>query len=132
MKILKYIISCASICAVNGESCLVGMEFLDGIRDIISVDPNVPKDQVIYKPFTGSFSTIKRNDDPSLSTTSYCMTDNACGHWNAYSEDNVPLTDLSCNSFCYIDKNTLKYVKSNLFSTGNPPPSYLSCGWETC
>jgi hypothetical protein len=32
--------------------------------------------------------------------------DNACGHWDAYSTTNVPLSDLSCNKFCYIDKDS--------------------------
>lgn len=34
----------------------------------------------------GSFSTIKGRNDPHLATTCYCMTDGACGHFEAYSE----------------------------------------------
>lgn len=114
------------------KECLVGNEFIDGIRAIIGLDPSVPKDQIHYKPFTGSFSTIKSDDDPNLSDTSYCMTDNACGHWEAYSESNVALEKLACNKFCFIDKQSRKYVQSELFTIQHPPTHYLSCGWETC
>lgn len=123
-----------SIMAITArcEECLKGHSFLEGIRSIIGVDPNVPPQEVQWKPFTGSFSTIKSEDDPALSTTTYCLTDNACGHWEAYSTNDVPLSDLACNSFCYISKNTGKFIKSNLYSPSNPPRSYLNCGWETC
>ena len=114
------------------KDCLMGNEFIDGIRTIIGLDPSVPKDQIHYKPFTGSFSTIKSDDDPKLSYTSYCMTDNACGHWEAYSDSNVPLEKLACNKFCFIDKQSRKYVESKTFTVQNPPNHYLSCGWETC
>ena len=117
---------------MQAEDCLVGRSFLQGIRTIIGADPNVPSQEVYWKPFTGSFSTIKSEQDKALQTTKYCLTDNACGHWDAYSKDNVPLTDLSCNSFCYISSQTGKYVWSKEFTVEHPPASYLSCGWETC
>lgn len=120
------------VMTVRSEECLEGHVFLDGIRSIIGVDPNVPPQEVQWKPFTGSFSTIKSEDDPGLSATTYCLTDNACGHWEAYSQNDVPLTDLSCNSFCYISSATKKFVRSTQYTTSHPPPSYLNCGWETC
>ena len=116
---------------VAQENGLTGIDLLNGIRNIIAADPNVPRQEIPYKPFVGSFSTIKDENDPSLATTSYCMTDNACGHMEAYSQQ-VPLTELSCNMFCYISKEG-KYVKSNIYSVEtNPPKSYLNCGWEQC
>lgn len=114
------------------EECLQGVEFLNGIRSIIGVDPNVSPQEVQYKPFVGSFSTIHSEEDTLLTSTTYCMTDNACGHWNAYSQPDVPLSDLSCNSFCYIPKSTRLFTKSAIYSPENPPSSYLNCGWETC
>jgi hypothetical protein len=114
------------------EECYKGVMFLEGIRSIIGADPNVPQQEIQYKPFTGSFSTIGSEYDPLLLETKYCMTDNACGHWEAYSRPDVPLLDLGCNSFCYISKASGKYVPSTIYSTNNPPESYLNCGWETC
>lgn len=114
----------------KAEECLEGTQLLEGIRSIISRDPSVPPQEVIYKPFTGSFSTIKSDDDPALSTTKYCMTDDACGHFEAYSRPDVPLQDLSCNIFCYISKSSGNYVQSTIYSINNPPTSYLNCGWE--
>jgi hypothetical protein len=118
--------------ATQSEECVEGQSFLEGIRSIIGMDPNVPREEVQTKPFTGSFSIIKNENDPALATTKYCLTDNACGHWEAYSKDDVPLTDLSCNSFCYISKSSGKYLLSKDYTTDNPPNSYFSCGWETC
>jgi hypothetical protein len=115
----------------EADGLLMGHDFLEGIRGIIGVDPNVPPNEVQYKPFVGSFSTIA-NEEGLPENVSYCMTDNACGHWDAYSRSDVPLTDLSCNSFCYIPASTRRYTKSNRYSTDNPPPAYLNCGWETC
>jgi len=129
---MKWVLFLMTIMMTRADDCLEGQLFLDGIRSIIGADPNVPHQEVQYKPFTGSFSTIKNENDPSLQTTSYCITDNACGHWEAYSRPDVPLSELNCNSFCYISKTTGKYVKSNIYSIQNPPDSYLSCGWETC
>ena len=129
-KVFQFFFTLASV--VAAKDCLVGKEFIDGIREIIGMDPNVPKDELPYKPFTGSFSTMKSEDDPMLAQTSYCMTDNACGHWDAYSRPDVPLEDLSCNIFCFIDAESRRYVKSDLYTIQNPPQSYLSCGWETC
>lgn len=117
---------------VCGEECLEGVAFLDGIRMIIGADGLVPPEELHVKPFVGSFSTIQGEDDPVLASTSYCMTDNACGHWDAYSRPDVSLSDLSCNSFCYITKTNGRYVKSDRYTTNNPPSSYLNCGWETC
>lgn len=117
---------------VCGEECLEGVALLDGIRTIIGADGLVPPDELHVKPFVGSFSTIKTEDDTALASTTYCMTDNACGHWDAYSSSDVSLTDLSCNVFCYIPKSTGHYTKSNEYTTSHPPPSYLNCGWETC
>lgn len=117
---------------VRGDECLRGIEFLNGIRTIIGADPNVPPQEVQYKPFVGSFSTIKTEQDEQLSNTSYCMTDNACGHWDAYSRTDVSLSDLNCNSFCFIPTTETRFVESNLYTVDNPPPSYLNCGWETC
>jgi len=122
-----------SIClalARSEEECYKGVVFLEGIRSIIGAD--IPQQEVQYKPFTGSFSTIKNDYDPLLVETKYCMTDNACGHWEAYSQPDVPLAELGCNSFCYISKASGKYVPSTIYSTNNPPDSYLNCGWETC
>jgi len=96
--------------STQSEECVEGQLFLEGIRSIIGMDPNVPHDEVQWKPFTGSFSTIKSEDDPTLATIQYCLTDNACGHWEAYSQPDVPLSDLSCNSFCYISKSSRTYV----------------------
>lgn len=129
---MKYLIALLYISIIKADECLVGKELLDGIRNIISADPNVPKEEIKYKPFTGSFSTIKSENDPLLESTSYCMTDNACGHWEAYSRPDVPLSELNCNNFCYISKSTRKYTKSQMFSMENPPESFLNCGWETC
>lgn len=123
---------CTTLAMARLKDRLYGQAFLDGIRTIIGADPNVPPQEVQVKPFVGSFSTIKSEDDPSLPTTMYCMTDNACGHWEAYSRPDISLQDLSCNSFCYISKSTGKFVKSEKYTTENPPPSYLNCGWETC
>lgn len=113
-------------------ACLRGTEFLHGIQTIIGADPHVSSEEVRYKPFVGSFSTIQTEQDETLFNTSYCMTDNACGHWDAYSRPDVALSDLSCNSFCYIPTTEIRFVKSSLYSPSNPPPSYLNCGWETC
>lgn len=111
---------------------LVGYDFLQGIQDIIGSDPNLPENEIATKPFSGSFSTIRSQDDPALDTTSYCLTDQACGHWDAYSSNDVPLYLLDCNTFCYIDKDSKTYQPSLKFDTQHPPVSYLNCGWETC
>lgn len=129
-KMMMCIVSVLVTCAA--EDCLHGGAFLQQIRTIIGADPNVPAQERQGKPFTGSFSTVKSDDDPSLASTSYCMTDNACGHWDAYSRPDVPLSDLSCNSFCYIPVSTGRYAMSEVHTVDNPPSSYLSCGWETC
>jgi hypothetical protein len=118
--------------ATFAADCLVGRDLLEGIRSIIARDPSVPRDQIAAKPFVGSFSTIKYEDDPNLTTTAYCLTDNACGRWEAYSTPDVPLEELACNVFCFIDAHTGNYVQSSAHNIINPPPNYLSCGWETC
>lgn len=114
-------------CQENG---LMGNDFLQGIKDIIGSDPNVPKDQIDYKPFGGSFTNLDPQDD--ISYVSYCMTDKACGHFEAYSQKDVPLYLLDCNQFCYIDKISKKYESSKIYYPENPPEFYLNCGWETC
>lgn len=111
---------------------LHGSSLLEGIKEIIGADPRVPRNELEYKPFVGSFSTIHSAEDPNLSTTSYCLTDNACGHFEAYSRFDVPLFLLDCNHFCFIDDQTRRYHYSDLYTTDNPPDSYLNCGWETC
>jgi hypothetical protein len=123
----------ASTPATGGESeGLVGMALYEGIKSIIGADPNLPRDQVASKPFMGSFSTIKSQDDAGMATTGYCMTDNACGHFEAYSSTGVPLSELQCNKFCYVDPSTKKFKTSQKYTVQNPPASYLCCGWETC
>lgn len=135
---MKYwrIISTIFLVVVYGqEECLKGIDFLNGIKTIIGADPNVPSHEVELKPFVGSFSTIKTQEDKLFSNTTYCMTDNACGHWDAYSRQDVPLSDLNCNSFCFIPISTttgLRFMTSTTYSPENPPSSYLNCGWETC
>ena len=128
----NYFLLWAMVLCVRSEECLKGRGLLEGIRSIIGTDPNVPPQEVQWKPFTGSFSTIRNEEDPALQTTQYCMTDNACGHWEAYSRPDVPLSDLSCNSFCYVSSSTRKFQKSQTYTPDHPPPSYLNCGWETC
>lgn len=129
---IRMILIVSSVFAQEETSCLQGLDFLHGIQAIIGVDPNVPPHEVEYKPFVGSFSTIRSADDCVLTNTSYCMTDNACGHWEAYSQYDVPLSSLSCNSFCFIPTTEQRFVKSAIYTTENPPHSYLNCGWETC
>jgi len=111
---------------------VTGYEFLQGIRDIIGSDPNLPRSEVETKPLSGSFSTLHSPEDEGLEDVSYCLTDQSCGHPEAYSIPDVPLSDLQCNKFCFIDRQTRRYAPSLLYSTDNPPPSYLNCGWETC
>lgn len=113
------------------EPCLSGIEFLNGIRNIIGADPQIKPEDARYKPFVGSFSTFQE-ENQVLNSTSYCLTDNHCGHWDAYSRRDVPLQLLSCNSFCYISKDTRKFKTSSKYSITNPPSSFLNCGWETC
>ena len=138
MKFFQMALLCTMLSiSVNSEwyednHKLIGHDFLQGIQDIIGSDPNVPKDQIPTKPFGGSFSTIQSPDDPNLNTTSYCLTDDACGHYDAYSSRDVPLSLLGCNIFCYIDKDTREYQPSQEFDIEHPPASYLNCGWETC
>lgn len=131
MMMRQWIMMVAVVMMVRGEKCLKGHDFLEGIKTIIGADPNVPYDEVQYKPFVGSFSTIK-NVYEMNSNVSYCLTDNACGHWDAYSRPDIPLTDLDCNSFCYIPTRTERYTKSQRHTIDNPPKMYLNCGWETC
>lgn len=119
--------------SVTGElqPCLKGDGFLEGIRAIIGQDPNLPHDELVYKPFVGSFSTFKPGDD--LSGIRYCLTDNACGHYEAYSQDDVPLEELACDRFCFIDPRSRYFVASSVYTPANPPPEgHLNCGWETC
>lgn len=111
---------------------LSGIELLNGIRNIIGADNKLAPNEAEIKPFIGSFSTIKDKNDPNLSVTGYCMTDNACGRSDAYSRSDVPLSQLQCNKFCYIDLVTRKYQESKIFSIQNPPQHYLNCGWSTC
>lgn len=111
---------------------LVGIELLNGIKAIISSDPAIPRTEIEVKPFVGSFSTIKSKEDPNLGNAAYCMTDNACGRNDAYSRSDIPLSELSCNKFCYIDTASKKYRESKMHSIQNPPRQYLSCGWSTC
>jgi len=117
---------------IGEDGRLFGFDLLNGIREIIGSDPNLPRNEVDYKPFVGSFSTIKSVQDRELNDTSYCMTDNHCGHFEAYSDPHVPLYLLNCNKFCYIDGDTRKYKPSDVYTVDNPPESYLNCGWETC
>lgn len=112
------------------EYRVVGYEFLEGIRDIIGVDPNISPQEVEIKPFVGSFSNLNPTDD--VSQVSYCLTDNACGHFEAYQRKDIPLSLLSCNHFCYIDKETHMYRTSEVYGIDDPPLFYLNCGWETC
>lgn len=136
--VLKMVYVCVSLYSFNTKTMVVaedglkGLELLEGIRNIIGVDPNVSPEESHHKPFVGSFSTIHTENDPSLENTTYCMTDNACGRWDAYSRPDVPLDDLYCNSFCFIDITTKKYTKSKIYDIQNPPLNYLNCGWETC
>ena len=133
MRLLCYLLPIIMIHAFyEDDHRLYGYDLLNGIKEIIGSDPNLPRNEIDYKPFVGSFSTIKTVDDPKLLTTSYCLTDNACGHFEAYSRDDVPLYLLECDKFCYIDKNTKKYEYSEIYTVDNPPPSHLNCGWETC
>jgi hypothetical protein len=115
---------------MSRENGLTGNDFLQGIKNIIGSDPNLPRNEIDYKPYVGSFTNLNPGDD--LDNVSYCLTDGACGHFEAYSQKDVPLSLLNCNHFCYIDKNLRKYVTSQLFSIENPPDKYLNCGWETC
>jgi len=112
------------------ETGLRGNDFLQGIKDIIGKDPNVSPSEVQVKPFVGSFCNVNPND--SLENVSYCMTDNACGHFEAYSQKDVPLYLLACNQFCFIDLTTRMFQTSQWFTIESPPPYYLNCGWETC
>lgn len=123
--------SILAVAVAAQEDGLQGQAFLDGIWSIIGADPNVPRDEVFVKPFTGSFTTIQQ-DEPLPEDLAYCMTDNACGHWDAYSRPDVPLEDLACNSFCTISPSSHTYVQSSVYTIQNPPPYYLNCGWETC
>lgn len=111
---------------------LVGQELLESIKSIIGSDASLPRDQIESKPFMGSFANIKSKDDPNFAKTGYCMTDNHCGHMDAYSRSDVPLSDLQCNKFCYVDRQTRKYKPSTKYTAQNPPSHYLCCGWETC
>jgi hypothetical protein len=117
---------------IFSANALCGFELLNGIKQIIGADPNLPRNEIDYKPFSGSFSSIKSVQDPNFNTTCHCMTDNACGHFEAYSRSDVPLYLLDCNKFCYIDSATLTYKPSDDYSINHPPKSYLNCGWETC
>lgn len=112
------------------ENCLQGNDFLQGIKNIISNDQNLPRDEIDYKPFVGSFTNLNPNDD--LKNVSYCLTDNACGHFEAYSQKNIPLYLLNCNLFCFINQKSKKFVESKIYSIDYPPKIYLNCGWETC
>jgi len=120
------------VIVTDNESALSGNEFLAGIREIIGRDGLLSENDLQYKPFMGSFANIKSDSDPMLQATAYCMTDNHCGHFEAYSESNVALSDLACNKFCYIDSNTKYYATSQVYTIDNPPETYLCCGWETC
>ena len=111
---------------------LQGREFLEGIRAIIGSDPSLPRDQVETKPLSGSFATVHSAEEAEALEVSYCLTDNACGHSEAYSGTDVPLSELGCNTFCYIDTATRRYSPSKIYTVDNPPASYLNCGWETC
>lgn len=108
------------------------MALYEGVKNIIGADWAIPRDQVNAKPFMGSFSTIKSADDPLLANTGYCMTDNACGRFDAYANAGVPLSDLQCNKFCYVDANTKKFQQSQIYNMQNPPATFICCGWETC
>lgn len=112
------------------EDGLKGNDFLRGIKDIIGKDPNLPRNEIDIKPYGGSFSNLNPTD--SLEDVQYCLTDNACGHFEAYSEKNVPLYLLSCNHFCYIEKTNRQFRQSEIYTIENPPLFYLNCGWETC
>ena len=114
------------------QNRLSGYDFLVGIQDIIGSDPTLPRDQIGTKPFSGSFSSIQSTADSHFESTSYCLTDKACGHWEAYSRPDVPLTLLDCNTFCFIDENTRRYRESQDYTVHHPPRSFLNCGWETC
>ena len=120
------------VIVTDNESALSGSDFLEGIREIIGRDGLLSSNDLQYKPFMGSFANIKSDTDPMLKETAYCMTDNHCGHFEAYSESGVPLSDLACNKFCYIDSNTKYYATSQVYTIDNPPETYLCCGWETC
>ena len=120
------------IIVTDNESALSGSDFLNGIREIIGRDGLLSENDLQYKPFMGSFANIKSDNDPNFEGTAYCMTDNHCGHFEAYSESTVPLSDLACNKFCYIDSNTNYYATSQVYTIQNPPETYLCCGWETC
>jgi len=112
------------------ENCLQGNDFLNGIKNIIGNDQNLPKDEIDYKPFVGSFTNLNPNNN--LKNVSYCLTDNACGHFEAYNEKDIPLYLLNCNHFCFINQESKKFVESKIYSIDNPPKIYLNCGWETC
>jgi hypothetical protein len=129
---MRYTLWFVLVQCVQAYDCLVGKDFLKGIRDIIGNDPSVSEGDVYFKPFTGSFTNIQGEDDQKIQQVSYCLTDSACGHWEAYSRTDIPLSELSCNQFCFIDSATKKYVPSSIYSPHNPPEAYLSCGWETC
>lgn len=116
----------------GGEKTLLGGDLLAGIREIIGRDGLLSEGDLQYKPFMGSFANVKSDSDPLLASTAYCMTDNHCGHMEAYSESTVPLGELQCNKFCYIDEDTHYYKTSSLYTLQNPPDTYLCCGWETC
>jgi len=116
----------------GGEKTLFGGDLLAGIREIIGRDGLLSEGDLQYKPFMGSFANVKSDSDPLLASTAYCMTDNHCGHMEAYSESTVPLGELQCNKFCYIDEDTHYYKTSSLYTLQNPPDTYLCCGWETC
>jgi hypothetical protein len=111
---------------------LIGQDFFQGIKDIIGSDPLLPREQIDTKPLSGSFSNIHSVDNIHIKNVSYCLTDNACGHWEAYSQENISLNLLNCNKFCFIDKNNFVYQESLKYSIDNPPKYYLNCGWETC
>jgi hypothetical protein len=83
----------------NGpEDGLQGKAFLDQLRVIISNDPYITPQQVQWKPFMGSFSTMQDESDPRLANVKYCITDTSCGHVEAYSRTDVPLSALApCN-----------------------------------
>ena len=115
---------------LSQENGLKGYEFLQGIKDIIGKDLNVRPEEVESKPFVGSFSNLNPTDN--LDNVSYCLTDNACGHFEAYSQKDVPLYLLSCNHFCYIDPMSRTFQWSLIYTTEQPPHYYLNCGWETC
>jgi hypothetical protein len=136
MKILSFlwVMLLRQIYALESTEHIMGLDFYNGIQRIIGKDPNVPVVEIPVKPFVGSFANVHSIDDNDIETVMYCFTDKPCNnHFDAYSRTDIPLAELDCNEFCYIDSaDSDTFSPSKIYTAHNPPLFYLNCGWETC